>query len=160
MAVESPPKPAKATQPKEKPPEEPYEEDFWQRFSPHFEFPLANVASIVIHIIVFGLFMYYISRLLQVEDKTAVPIHGMVIDSDGGTGVGQAGSGGGQEEAKEANVIPQDKAEPLPQIELNRAMVAVSDWAPELANNPEALAVLADSPNRKKLEKLGESLKR
>ena len=55
MSVAAPPEPGKESL------RHTHEEDFWERHSPHFEFSLANLASIVIHIIVFGLFLYYIS---------------------------------------------------------------------------------------------------
>jgi hypothetical protein len=164
MATDSPPKPAKpTTEPKKKPDptEELYEEDFWDKYSPHFEFPLANVASIVIHIVVFGLFLLYISNQLKFDAKTPPRIVGIDIDpSSQGTGTGKAGSGGGQEEAREDNVTPMNEQQVAPQIDLERSMVQARSWAPELAQDPRALEAVAQSPNKKKLDQLGDALKR
>ena len=161
MSVQAPPKPSKVSA-LENAPLTPPDEKFWKRYSPHYEFPLANVASVAIHIVVFGLFLYYISRLLNpTDDKTAPPVRGMmVIDSDSGDGIGSPGSGGGHQEAKEKDERPQEVRQPLEQAELKREMIAVSAWAPELKDNPEALEAIANSPNKERFDKHNDNLKK
>jgi hypothetical protein len=136
----------------------PPDERFWQKYSPRVEFPLSTVASIALHIVVFGLFVIYIAKLIRFDEKTAVPIRPMAVladASDGGEGA--PGSGGGQREAVD-ETNPMDPRPFVPDIKLEEAKPFIASWAPELANDPETVKVVTQMPNFDKLRKLNDEI--
>ncbi len=97
--------PSKESAPKNKPLVPP-DERFWQRYSPHHEFPLSSVASFAVHflaILLVVLVGIVISRFLR--DEAPIRVDAVVLGGGGGNprGVGDA-PGVGAEAAKGENV--------------------------------------------------------
>jgi len=139
---------------------EPPAEEFWHKYSPHYEFPISNVASIAIHVLAVGLIIFITTRLMDPEKKAPVPIRGMLVKNEpqGGLAGEKGGGGGDPMEAKEAE--PMDPLRKLPEVELSREIVAASAWIPELKDNAEALKQVVQSPNFDKLRDLNEDIKK
>ena len=77
-----------------KPPKGPPEERFWQRYSPHHEFPLSTVSSIVLHGLLLALVAVIFTKLLWREgDNDPLSLDAIQVDAGGGgnpEGVGDA----------------------------------------------------------------------
>ena len=74
----------------------PPDERFWQRYSPHHEFPLSSVASLALHGLVIGTMLlagWWMSRRWQ--DDLAKPPSMDVVQVEGGTGLEGLGGGSG-----------------------------------------------------------------
>jgi hypothetical protein len=138
-------------------------EQFWQKYSPHYEFPLSNVASIAVHVLVLVGIIFLIKKMTSRDGEVpAVPVHSQKIKlGDGSRGHLAGGPGDGTAENKEVddNDRQPDPQREIPQAELSKAMVSVSNWVPDLKENPEALQKIVKSPNFKSLEKLSDELK-
>jgi hypothetical protein len=73
----------------------PPEEEFWDKYNKRLEFPLATVATVLIHVLVGALLVFILVRLMDKgEDKSGVPVK--LVDMTGldDAGLGSAGSGG------------------------------------------------------------------
>jgi hypothetical protein len=78
----------------------PPEEQFWQRYSPHHEFPLSSATSTVLHALIIGLFIL-IGVLLFTGDgegKKPPTIDFKVVKGEPGRKPGGPGGGGGSPE--------------------------------------------------------------
>lgn len=155
-----------ATTPPTKPVPEPLSttpppERFWEKYSPHYEFPISTVATGVLHVLAVAAVIIIATRLMRPDEKTPVPIRSVTV-TDGALGglAGDQGSGGGEAKAEVTDERPQDPIRHLPEVELKREMIAASTWIPELKDNPEALKMLVESPNFKKLDALNDDLKK
>lgn len=114
----------------------PPDEQFWQRYSPHAEFPLSSVGSFVIHLLFFGLLALaaWLGVVLFGDARKSVPVEAVRLDLGGGGGnVHGRGEGanegtpreaGGQENEKSTeNAAPEDvhrpelKVEPGPKLD-------------------------------------------
>jgi hypothetical protein len=71
------------------------EEDFWQRYSPHYEFPLSSVTSAAIHIIAIALVIVGLVALLNGWWKGKEPPNVEPIELVGGGGGSPSGVGSG-----------------------------------------------------------------
>jgi hypothetical protein len=77
----------------------PPEEQFWQRYSPHYEFPLSTVTSIVLHILAFvllALIAWYIAKMASEQSKPLPEIGVVVVGGGGGNPKGVGGGPGGE----------------------------------------------------------------
>src|SRR5262245_36515401 len=85
----------------------PPEEQFWEKYSPHYEFPLSSVGSVAMHIaaLVFFLGAMWLLARLTISDKTPVPMYAMSVHGDGDAAEGNDTGGG----APEANVTQCDR---------------------------------------------------
>jgi hypothetical protein len=73
----------------------PPDEKFWVRYSPHHEFPLSNVTSIALHILVFGLLLLLV-RQLGSKEAYKVPVEAVRLGlSNPGGGGKRSGTGEG-----------------------------------------------------------------
>lgn len=74
----------------------PPDEEFWERYSPHYEFPLSSIGSIAMHIGMLAVFvgLLWLLAKFTIADKTPVPMHAMNVVGDGDGPEGK-GSGGG-----------------------------------------------------------------
>jgi hypothetical protein len=103
----------------------PRDERFWQRYSPHHEFPLSSAASIALHVLAIGVLVLggVLAAKWGLDDsEKAIPISimdepgGQPEDSETGTG------GGGAVQSKEQNESPQNavtQAPPTPKENLD-----------------------------------------
>lgn len=92
----------------------PPDEQFWQRYSPHAEFPLSSAGSLVMHILGFGLLLlaYFLAPLLF-QPTRQLPVEAVVLSGGGGSPHGQ-GEGPQTESDKlvEASDAANDKKPP------------------------------------------------
>jgi hypothetical protein len=116
----------------------PPDERFWKHYSPHGEFPLSSVGSLVIHLLVFGLLilMGWLAVVLFDQSSKSLPVEAVRLDLGGGGG-NPRGQGDGpntgatpQEVGSEANEKstekqpedvppPELKVDPNPQVKPN-----------------------------------------
>ncbi len=66
----------------------PPEERFWQRYSPHAEFPLSSAGSLMLHILAFGLLglLAWLSAVLFSHATRSLPVEAVRLDLGGGGG--------------------------------------------------------------------------
>jgi hypothetical protein len=76
--------PAQANNPELVPPDE----RFWQRYSPHAEFPLSSAGSLAVHILIFGLLglMAWLGAVLFSHANRSLPVEAVRLDLGGGGG--------------------------------------------------------------------------
>lgn len=143
------------------PPLAPPSEEFWDKYSPHHEFPLSSVGSIALHIgglVLILLALWLLSRL-AISDKTPVPNRVMTLvgEGEGNEGRGQ----GGGEPRKEENVDP---LQALPKREAPNPEIdnVVKDIAPYLPRVPSVKDGLRpeDLPTPKKIAGLDDATKK
>src|SRR5262249_35899040 len=131
-----------------KPAPQPPADTFWQKWSPHHEMPLATLASVAIHIVVIGLFLFYIAKLLNLpDDKAPVPIRALNVSTDIDGTDGGPGSGGGKVEAAQSQPDPMDPMPFIPDPKLAAVQEVYKQWAPELAQDPSEVKTVAELPN-------------
>src|SRR5207253_1778567 len=73
----------------------PPEERFWQRYSPHYEFPLSSVSSVAIHVLVLVLLFFVGKYLIDRLTETKKPLGEIGVVVVGGGGGNPKGQGGG-----------------------------------------------------------------
>jgi hypothetical protein len=86
----------------------PPEEQFWQRYSPHGEFPLSSAASLALHVVplvVLLLFGGWLAAHLF-RPSRSVPVEPVRLGGGGGPKVKSDGPGVGDPDAREENVRP------------------------------------------------------
>jgi hypothetical protein len=113
----------------------PPEEQFWQRYSPHHEFPLSSATSIALHILAIALLAllgWWIAKMTT-GDKTAlsdVPV--VVTPGDGGgSGPGPGGDQGGQGSGQDIEETgPKSDVQSKPQVEPPRPKLPREDGTP------------------------------
>ncbi len=138
----------------------PPEDEFWEKYSPHYEFPISSVTSIFLHVLAGTLVIVCIFVLMNFGKKEPVPTREVIVlgTSDGG-GDGTSGSGGGVPE-ENANTMddPMD-TNPI-QLEENQKTDIVTDWVPKSENAQEIIKKVAESPNFDKLRKVNNDLRK
>jgi hypothetical protein len=92
----------------------PPDERFWQRYSPHAEFPLSSVGSLTLHLLLFGILglIAWLGAMLFSHGNRSLPVEAVRLDLGGGGGNphGQ-GDGPNNGEPREAGSDqPQDGA--------------------------------------------------
>lgn len=77
-------------------PSAPPEEEFWERYSPHYEFPLSSIGAVALHIAFLLVFlgMLWLLAKFTFNDKEPVPMRAMALVGDG-DGEDGKGTGGG-----------------------------------------------------------------
>ena len=134
MPAQTPPNP-KASDPVDAEAEEavavmePFEEeDVWERYNKRMEFPLAAVAAVFFHVVVFAVLIFVLVGLMGGEDRSGPELKLMRVGGLDDTGEGSAGSGGQENPEREADVNPAtaaEKAFPTPEA-LNEAKADLS----------------------------------
>jgi hypothetical protein len=97
----------------------PPDEKFWQKYSPHYEFPLSSIGSVAMHIgflLVFILLLWLLAKM-TVSDKTPVPMTEMAITGDG-DGPGKVGGEGAPLEERGDPKVQRTPQRLAPQAEL------------------------------------------
>jgi hypothetical protein len=131
----------------------PPDEKFWQRYSANAEMPLSSLASVVFHMVLFGVLMIGVLDLFRSSDP---PIDLEPIEYgdgiEGGGGGSTIGLGTGPQLSKPEDVAqdlkPQTKAELLkPDVDPN----IKADTSPKLADDPDAerMSIIEDIKKKK-----------
>ncbi len=126
----------------------PPDERFWQRYSPHAEFPLSSAGSIALHLLVFGVLalMAWLGAILFSHSSRSLPVEAVRLDLGGGGGnphgqgeganngpqpqeVGQANEGTTEnvpsediQTPKKINVKPDPKVKPQFEVDPQRVL--------------------------------------
>jgi len=138
----------------------PPDDEFWEKYSPHYEFPLSSIGSIAMHVAgvaIFLLLLWLLSRM-SITDTKPVPMIGLSVYGDGSEGEGQ-GSEGGQAPKEDVNPSePMDPSRPIPEADLAK-IKELDQWFPNLPSaddgpKPESL------PTAAKIAKLNEDLRK
>lgn len=139
----------------------PPDEEFWETYSPNFEFPLSSVGSVALHIGAVVLLIFIVNIIVGKSDTPAVPMRAVVVVADGDVGDGRAGSGGGTDKkediAKEEDFTP---SPPVPETELIKIREQVQTWIPDSKLSKEQIEAISVSPNIKQLEKLNDKFRK
>lgn len=113
----TPPPPSTTAARPAKAPLVPPEERFWQRYSPHHEFPLSSLLSLLAHAAVAAVLVWVVGRALFGSEKTRpIPMDTIVIAGGGGNpeGIGDAPGNGAPPQAHREAVETSDKHEKAP----------------------------------------------
>jgi hypothetical protein len=109
----------------------PPDERFWERYSPHAEFPLSSAGSLAIHILIFGLLalMAWLGAILFSHGSRTLPVEAVRLDLGGGGGnrhgTGDGPNNGpapqevGQPQDGPENAAPDDIEHPKTKINVN-----------------------------------------
>lgn len=109
----------------------PPDEQFWQHYSPHGEFPLSSVGSLVFHLLVFGLMalMAWLGVVLFNHSSRSLPVEAVRLDLGGGGGNphghgegpnnGAAPQEAGEQSNGNVSENTQPEAAPPPEIKVN-----------------------------------------
>lgn len=150
------------TPPPVAPPLAPPDEEFWEKYSPHFEFPLSSIGSIALHVA--GL-MIFLGALFMLSKMTLpgtepVPMREMMVLGDGAEGEGSEGSGGGNpmEDVKPFE-RPMDPERLIPEKVLEDVRTEIKDFVPNIPQDADAPKI-EDLPAFKKFAQLNEDLRK
>jgi hypothetical protein len=145
----------------------PPDEQFWQRYSPHNEFPLSTVTSVALHILAVVLILVtaWVIAVLQLKDERSLPVEAVTMAGGSGGNPRGVGSGPGDGDLPELGATeqePPDKKKPLPSINFKDVDLGALDPVelPKIVNdkgerlfNPASKAIQA-------LSKLDEKVRR
>jgi hypothetical protein len=137
----------------------PPEEKFWEKYSPHHEFPLSTVGSVALHIAAVVLFLAALWLLARMtfHDRWAVPVRAAVVMGDG-DGVDGAGSGGGQpKENVDPGAVPQERN--IPEAQLKDTVDELKDFLPQVPSAEEGLRP-QDLPSVRGITAMSDDLRR
>jgi len=94
----------------------PPEEEFWQRYSPHHEFPLSSATSIAIHVLLLALLALAGWWIVRMGSERSAPLADVPVDFDWGGGGGGPGQGGdgpdGVNDGPQAENVGQNQQNP------------------------------------------------
>jgi hypothetical protein len=116
----------------------PPEERFWQRYSPHHEFPLSSVASICLYGLgVLLAWAVIVFAMKQNEDYAPLPMEPIAIGGGGGSELGEGTVGPGDRPVAPKDVTRDVKPEetPTPNVAVNEAKL--DDVTPDPLTLPE-----------------------
>jgi hypothetical protein len=137
-------------------------EVFWQKYSPHYEFPLSSIGSVALHVLGVVLFLglLWLMNSLRIDSSTPVPIRQMTVATDDGSENGAPGAGGGSpEENIDPVARPMDPNRTVPETALNEVLPEVKDWVPKVPQGDDAPRV-EDLPQIKPLANLNDDLRK
>jgi hypothetical protein len=129
------------------PPLAPPSEEFWERYSPHHEFPLSSVGSIALHVgglVLILLALWLLSRL-AISDKTPVPMRVMRLADDGDGAEGRGG-GGGTNRKENVDPVKQNIPRDVPQAKIDQVVPELKRFLPQVPSNQPGLRP-EDLPN-------------
>ena len=148
--------------PQSVPPMAPPDEQFWEKYSPHFEFPLSSIGSIALHVAGLMIFLgaLYMLSKMSLTDTAPVPMREMMVASDGDGGDGGApGEGGGKQDEKNTPFdVPMDPKRDIPDPKLQELLTDLKDFVPNIPQDNDA-PKLEDLPNLKKFKDLNAELR-
>jgi len=119
----------------------PPDEEFWDKYSPHHEFPLSTIGSVAMHIGVFAALagLLWLAFKSTISDKTPVPMRSMIVHGDN-SGPSGSGMGGGTEKGEEN--IPQNQVIPKPVVPdavMEQVSPEVKRFLPNVPSNTAGL---------------------
>lgn len=138
----------------------PPDEQFWEKYSRNYEFPLSTFGAIAAHIVVVGFFILYVSTLLNSSrENTSPPIRTMLVAGDGeAAGDGSDGSAADRRENPMENPI--ENHPPIPDAKFQEVQSTVQQWTPDLNADPELVEAIASSKEFEKLKNMSDSLRK
>jgi hypothetical protein len=138
----------------------PPEETFWEKYSPHLEFPLSWAGGIAIFMTMGTLIILIVMRLSDPPKSRSVPVRAVSVFADG-DGDGSPGSGGGSPMSES---VPKEERfeipQPSPQSKLEEVREKIVAWSPDMKVDADMLEVMAHSPLVDKLNKLNDRLRK
>jgi hypothetical protein len=143
------------------PPLAPPSEEFWDKYSPHHEFPLSSVGSIALHIgglVLILLALWLLSRL-AISDKTPVPMRVMTVAGEGDGKVGR-GAGGGEQRKEDVDPVIQTLPKrDVPNAEIDKVVEDIKPFLPNVPSTKDGLRP-EDLPTPKKIAGLDDATKK
>lgn len=117
----------------------PPDEQFWEKYSPHYEFPLSSVGSVALHVGVLVLIGLLLWAAMRPSDKVPVPMVAMTVSSgDDDGGPGKMGSGGGDpQEAVDPTARPMLPS--VPDADLRKVEEEIQPFLPKVPSVEEGL---------------------
>lgn len=119
----------------------PPDEEFWEKYSPHYEFPLSSIGSIAMHIGALAIFigLLWLLARFTISDKTPIPMRAMTVVGDG-EGPDGRGEGGGQPMVENTDPLmsPMDPMKAVPEIPLEDVK-KIEQFFPKLPAPDEGL---------------------
>jgi hypothetical protein len=97
------------------------EEEFWKRYSPHYEFPLSSVSSFALHAVGIAFLILLVVVAFQIWKEPPSPdIDAIAIEGGGGGLPGGVGGGPGSGDAQPRENVPDpaDPKKPVPSVQL------------------------------------------
>jgi len=140
----------------------PPDEQFWEKYSPHYEFPLSSVGSVLMNVGILAVFLISLWLLARssMSDKVAPPIRALnVAMGDAEAGIGSRGSGGGEPKENVDVPIPTEPSQPVPEAVLKDVKDENKKWLPVVPDAPDAPKV-EDLPAVKNLAKLNDDIRK
>ncbi len=116
----------------------PPEERFWQRYSPHHEFPLSSVASVCLYGL--GILLAWavvVFAMKQHEDYAPLPVEPIAIGGGGGNPLGEGTVGPGDRPVAPKDVPRDVKPEENPTPKVAAKEVKLDDVTPDPLTLPE-----------------------
>jgi hypothetical protein len=107
----------------------PFEEPFWNRYSPHHEFPLSSASSIALHVLAFVFLIvagWFLARMLE---KSKLEVDTITLAGGGGNPQGEGSGPGDRPPPSDAENVDAPKAEetkptgPLPTDSLKKVPI-------------------------------------
>jgi hypothetical protein len=106
----------------------PPDERFWQRYSPHAEFPLSSAGSLVVHVLALGLLALaaWLGTVLFNHSTRQLPVEAVRISGGGGNPHGRGeGSNKGDEPIEAGNQPDKSQTETAPPDEVSPPQIEV-----------------------------------
>jgi hypothetical protein len=138
----------------------PPDERFWERYSPHYEFPLSSIGSIAMHIGALAIFLglLWLLARMTISDKTAVPMRAMTVVGEGDGPDGKGTGGGTPMENTDPFKLPMDPMKPVPEVDLAR-IKDVAPYFPKLPSPDDSLRP-ENLPTAQAINKLNDDLRK
>ncbi len=140
--------------PQPAPPMAPPDEEFWEKYSPHFEFPLSSIGSIALHVAGLMIFLgaLYMLSKMTLTDTGPVPMREMMLASDGdGSEDGKSGDGGGTPlDNTTPFERPTDPMRNVPDAVIQEVLTDIKQYVPNIPQDADAPRP-EDLPNIKKI---------
>lgn len=139
----------------------PPDEEFWEKYSPHYEFPLSSVGSIALHVAGLMIFLgaLYMLSKMTIPDTGPVPMREMSVMGDGDNANGTEGSGFSPVENVTPIEKPVDTSREVPEKVLNDVIADIKEYLPVIPQDPDAPNV-KDLPPLQKFAKLDEEIRK
>jgi hypothetical protein len=136
----------------------PPDEQFWEKYSPHHEFPLSTVGSVAMHVAALAVFLgllWMLSRL-TFSDKTPVPMRTAMLTE--GSGADGRGEGGGTPAPMENVDRPQLPSRDIPEATLQEVKEKIKQFSPVIP--PTEGLRPEDLPTAKRLAEINDDLRK
>jgi hypothetical protein len=140
----------------------PPEEQFWEKFSPHYEFPLSSVGSVAMHIgalLVFLGALWLLARMTT-SDRPSVKMSVVSVMGDGDAAEGSGSGGGSPQENVNPFEVPTNPNRKIPDKDLDPITKDnLKDFLPKVDSTTDAPRV-EDLKLPQQLDKLNDELRK